>query len=294
MDKLRSMEVFVAVVDTGSFTAAAERFKISAVMVGKHIRSLEERLGAALLARTTRRQSLTEIGRHYADQCRAILAQVQAAESGAEALRGTPRGQLKISAPVSFGAEWLSPAIAAYLEQYPDISVELSLNDRMVDLVEEGFDAAIRIGVLGDSTMIARPLRSYSMVICAAPSYLARRGMPLVPSDLAQHECLDFTGWSAQGRWRLKGEKDGRAFPPARLRSNSTHALRMAALQGFGITMQAELILSRDIAEGRLVPILRDHVPAARPMHLLYSRDRQPTPKLTTFIDFILTHFALG
>lgn len=292
MDKLRSMEIFVAVVDTGSFTAAAERFKISAVMVGKHIRSLEERLGAALLTRTTRRQSLTEIGRHYAEQCRLILAQVQAAESGAEALRGAPRGQLKISAPVSFGAEWLSPAIAGYLEQYPDISVELSLNDRMVDLVEEGFDAAIRIGVLGDSTMIARPLRPYGMVICAAPSYLARRGTPQAPADLAQHECLDFTGWSAQGRWRLKGEKDGRAFPPARLRSNSTHALRMAALEGFGITMQAELILSRDIAEGRLVPILRDHVPAARPMHLLYSRDRQPTPKLTTFIDFILARFS--
>jgi len=292
MDKLRSMEIFVAVVDTGSFTAAAERFKISAVMVGKHIRSLEERLGAALLTRTTRRQSLTEIGRHYADQCRTILAQVQAAESGAEALRGAPRGQLKISAPVSFGAEWLSPAIAAYLEQYPDISVELGLNDRMVDLVEEGFDAAIRIGVLGDSTMIARPLRPYGMVICAAPSYLARCGTPQVPADLAQHECLDFTGWSAQGRWRLKGEKDGRAFPPARLRSNSTHALRMAALEGFGITMQAELILSRDIAEGRLIPILRDYVPAARPMHLLYSRDRQPTPKLTTFIDFILTRFS--
>ncbi|MGB9988540.1 LysR family transcriptional regulator [Massilia sp. SM-13] len=292
MDKLRGMEIFVAVVDTGSFTAAAERFKISAVMVGKHIRSLEERLGAALLTRTTRRQSLTEIGRHYAEQCRLILAQVQAAESGAEALRGAPRGQLKISAPVSFGAEWLSPAIAGYLEQYPDISVELSLNDRMVDLVEEGFDAAIRIGVLGDSTMIARPLRPYGMVICAAPSYLARRGTPQVPADLAQHECLDFTGWSAQGRWRLKGEKDGRAFPPARLRSNSTHALRMAALEGFGITMQAELILSRDIAEGRLVPILRDHVPAARPMHLLYSRDRQPTPKLTTFIDFVLTRFS--
>jgi len=292
MDKLRSMEIFVAVVDTGSFTAAAERFKISAVMVGKHIRSLEEKLGAALLTRTTRRQSLTEIGRHYADQCRTILAQVQAAESGAEALRGAPRGQLKISAPVSFGAEWLSPAIAAYLEQYPDISVELSLNDRIVDLVEEGFDAAIRIGVLGDSTMIARPLRSYGMVICAAPSYLARRGTPQVPADLAQHECLDFTGWSAQGRWRLKGEKDGRAFPPARLRSNSTHALRMAALEGFGITMQAELILSRDIAEGRLIPILRDYVPTARPMHLLYSRDRQPTPKLTTFIDFILARFS--
>ncbi|UGQ45327.1 LysR family transcriptional regulator [Massilia endophytica] len=292
MDKLRSMEIFVAVVDQGSFTAAADRFKISPVMVGKHIRSLEQRLGAALLTRTTRRQSLTEIGRQYADQCRIILAQIQAAESGAEAMRGAPRGQLKISAPVSFGAEWLSPALTEYLALYPEIGVELSLNDRMVDLVEEGFDAAVRIGVLGDSTMIARPLKPYGMAICASPEYLARRGVPRVPADLAQHECLDFTGWSAQGRWRLKGEKDGRAFPPARLRSNSTHALRMAALSGFGITMQAEMILSRDIAAGRLVRILEDYVPAARPVHLLYPRDRQPTPKLTTFIDFVLERFS--
>src|SRR5262249_21684328 len=146
MDKLRSMEVFVATVDTGSFSAAAERFGISAVMVGKHVRELEQRLGAALLTRTTRRQSLTEIGRQYLEQCRAILAQIGAAESLAETMRMAPRGVLKVTCAVSFGMDWLSPMIADYLTQYPEVSVELNLNDRTVDIVEEGFDVAIRIG----------------------------------------------------------------------------------------------------------------------------------------------------
>jgi len=292
MDKLRSMEVFVAVVDRGSFTAAAEAFGISPVMVGKHIRALEERLGAALLARTTRRQSLTEIGRQYADQCRAILAQISAAESGAEAMRAAPRGKLKITAPVSFGSEWISPAMTEYLALHPEVKLELNLNDRMVDIVEEGYDAAIRIGVLEDSRLVARALRPYGMVICAAPAYLARAGTPRTPEDLAQHECLDFMQWTHQVRWRLKDQPGASKVRESRFRSNNGHALRVAALHGFGIVMQAEIMLAQDIAAGRLVPVLRDYVPAARPMHLVYSRDRQPTPKLTTFIDFMLARFS--
>ena len=159
MDKLRSMEVFVAAVDSGSFTAAAERFGISAVMVGKHVRELEQRLGAALLTRSTRRQSLTEIGRQYVEQCRAILAQIDAAERGAESLRVAPRGVLKVSCAVSFGMDCLAPMITDYLVQYPEVSVDMSLNDRMIDMVEEGFDVAVRIGTLEDSSLVARPLR---------------------------------------------------------------------------------------------------------------------------------------
>ena len=290
MDKLRSMEILVAVVDQGSFTAAAETFRISPVMVGKHIRQLEERLGTRLLARTTRRQSLTEIGRQYVEQCRQILAQIAAAETGAEAMRATPRGKLKITAPVSFGSECIAPLMADYLAAYPDVSLELNLNDRMADLVEEGFDAAIRIGALEDSGMVARPLRPYAMVICASPAYLARHGTPRTPDDLARHECVDFMQWSRHMRWRLSGKEarhDG-VTPESRFRSNNGQALRMAALHGFGIVMQAEILLAGDIAAGRLVPLLADYVPAPRLMHLLYPRDRQPTPKLTTFIDFLL------
>ena len=292
MDKLRSMEVFVAAVDTGSFTAAAERFGISAVMVGKHVRELEQRLGAALLTRTTRRQSLTEIGRQYAEQCRAILAQIDAAERGAETLRGAPRGVLKVSCAVSFGMEWLAPMIADYLEQYPEVSVDLNLNYRMIDMVEEGFDVAVRIGPLEDSSLVARPLGPYGVVICGSPDYLARRGVPKEPADLAQHECLEFSGWVPQARWRLKGEKDGRNVPLSRLRANNSYALKQAALAGFGLVMQAEVILAQDIAAGRLIRVLDDYLPVPRPMHLLYPRSRQPTPKLTSFIDFMLTRFT--
>jgi DNA-binding transcriptional LysR family regulator len=292
MDKLRSMAVFVAAVDSGSFTAAAERFGISAVMVGKHVRELEQRLGAALLTRTTRRQSLTEIGRQYAEQCRAILAQIAAAESLAETMRLAPRGVLKVTAAVSFGMEWLSPMIPDYLAMHPEVSVDLSLNDRMIDMVEEGFDVAIRIGTLEDSSLVARPLRPYGVVICGSPGYLARRGVPMVPADLAQHECLEFSGWVPQARWRLKGEKDGRQVPLSRLRANNSYALKQAALKDFGLIMQAEAVLAQDIAAGRLVRILDDYLPAARPMQLLYSRDRQPTPKLTSFIDFILSRLG--
>ena len=294
MDKLRSMEIFVAVVDQGSFTAAADSFHISPVMVGKHVKYLEQRLGTRLLTRTTRRQNLTEIGQQYVEQCRQILVQIAAAETGAEAMRATPRGKLKISAPVSFGSERIAPLMADYLTAYRDVSLELNLNDRMVDLVEEGYDAAIRIGALEDSSMVARPLRHYAMVICASPDYLARHGTPRTPDELLQHECVDFMQWSRHMRWRLSGKEarhDG-ATAESRFRSNNGQALRMAALHGFGIVMQAEILLADDIAAGTLVPILQDYVPAPRLMHLLYPRDRQPTPKLTTFIDFILERYG--
>lgn len=282
----------MAAVDTGSFTAAAERFGMSAVMVGKHVHALEQRLGAALLTRTTRRQSLTEIGRQYVEQCRAILAQISDAEAVAETMRASPRGLLRVTTPVSFGMDWLSPAVAEYLSLHKEVSVELNLNDRFVDLVDEGYDLAVRIGVLEDSSMVARPLRPYGMTICASPAYLARRGTPRTPSDLAQHECLEFTGWLPQLRWRLKGEKDGRAIPRSRFRANSSQALRRAALTGFGIIMQAEMTLAEDIAEGRLVRLLEDYIPTARPMHLVYSRDRRTTPKLTSFVDFMIERFG--
>lgn len=292
MDKLRSMEVFVAVVDAGSFTGAASACAISPVMVGKHIAQLEERLGARLLTRTTRRQSLTEIGLQYAEQCRAILAQIAAAESGAEAMRATPRGRLKITAPVSFGSEWLGPAMTDYLTLHPEVSLDLNLNDRTVDLVDEGYDAAIRIGKLEDSSMVARALFPYAMAMCASPDYLARRGRPRRPSELANHECLDFTPWQHSLRWRLDGSDGAQMIPPGRFRSNNGQALRMAALRGFGIVMQAEVLLAQDIAAGRLLPILEEYLPTPKPMHLVYPRDRQATPKLTTFIDFMLERFG--
>ena len=290
MDKLRSMEVFIAVVDAGSFAAAASVCDISAVMVGKHISYLESLLAARLLTRTTRRQSLTELGLQYAEQCRLILAQISDAESGAARLRGGARGLLKISCPVTFGSEMLAPALVDYLAQYPEMRADLDLNDRIIDLVEDGYDAAIRIGQLEDSSMIARALRPYKMMICAAPDYLARMGIPETPADLLKHQCLDFLHWNKHVRWRLT--EDASHIPVSRLRSNNGQALKSAAVAGFGIVMQSELLLASEVAAGRLQPVLENYLPAARPMHLLYPRDRQPTPKLSSFIEFMLDRFG--
>ncbi|MFZ6776000.1 LysR family transcriptional regulator [Undibacterium sp. Ji83W] len=294
MDKLRSMEVFVAVVDAGSFTAAAAQCEISPVMVGKHIQFLESLLGARLLTRTTRRQSLTELGLQYAEQCKAILAQIGEAESGAARMRGGARGVLKITSPVTFGSEMLAPAMVDYLAQYPEMRADLHMNDRLVDLVEDGFDAAIRIGQLEDSTLIARALQPYSMMICAAPAYLKRKGTPRTPADLIDHECLDFLHWNKHVRWRLtEAAEEVSEIPMSRLRSNNGQALKSAAVAGFGIVMQSELLLASEVAAGHLVPLMEAYVPAPRPMHLLYPRDRQPTPKLSTFIEFMLDRFGL-
>jgi DNA-binding transcriptional LysR family regulator len=290
MDRLRGMEIFVAVLDAGSFTAAADAFDISPVMVGKHIRELEGRLGVRLLSRTTRRQSLTEAGHAYAEQCRQILADIHAAETHAEAMRSTPRGTLRISSPVSFGTQCLAPAMTDYLALYPDVHLDLNLNDRMIDVVEEGYDAALRIGELADSGLVARPLMPYRMVMCASPDYLQRAGRPKTPEDLKSHQCLDFAPRDRRVRWKLDGTE--LEFPASRFRSNNGQALRMAALSGHGILLQPEVLLSADIAAGKLIPLLETYLPAPKPVSLVYPRDRMPTKKLTTFIEFMMQRFG--
>jgi len=289
MNKLLSMEVFVAVVEAGGFSAVAGRFGMSAPMVGRHVRFLEEQLGARLLTRTTRRQSLTEIGRLYYERCRQILADIRAAESSVEILRAEPRGQLKISAPATLGTQALTPLIADYLMRYPQVSIELLLDDRVVDLVGEGIDAAIRIGQLQDSTLVSRPLAPYRMVIAAAPDYLARAGTPGHPDELAQHHCLGFTHWGRYWSWPPGGEADGiEAASPNRFRANNGQALRMAALSGLGIILQPQLLLAEDLAAGRLVSLLADYIPTARPVQIIYPQDRLATPKLSRFVEFVI------
>jgi DNA-binding transcriptional LysR family regulator len=293
MDKMRSMEVFVRVVDAGSFTAAAGQLAISTVMVSKHIAALEKLVGARLLHRTTRSLSLTEIGARYCDECRHILQLVDAAEKGAQAMRAAPRGIIKLSAPAAFGGYCLAPALADYLARYPEVSVDMELTNRLSDLMEERLDAVIRIGQLKDSALVARPLRPTRMVICAAPSYLSRRGTPVTPADLSQHDTVDFQHWRRDVRWRLEGMDSAAPLPASRLQSNYGPALRQAALAGLGLVMQAELVLADDIAAGRLVPVLREYMPAPRPMHLLYPRDRQATPKLSSFVEFVVERFGM-
>ncbi len=293
MDRFESMAVFVATVDKGSLSAAAEAFGMSAPMAGKHIRHLEERLGARLLTRTTRRQSLTEIGQAYLEQCRLILEQVRAAESCTQVLRASPRGKLRINAPVTFGAVMLAPALTHFLAQNPEVQVELTLNDRVVDLVEERVDVAIRIGTLADSGLVARPLQPYGVMICAAPAYLQRHGTPQHPEDLTDHQCLGFTHWSRRGGWTLgRTDTPPRGWPVSRFQCNNGLALRMAALEGFGIVMQSSVMLAGDVAAGRLVELLHGHLPPPQPMHIVYPKDRQPVPKLSRFVEFALAQFG--
>jgi len=291
MDRLRSMEVFVAAVERGSFAAAARACRMTAPMVGKHIQHLEHRLGARLLARTTRRQTLTEIGRQYFERCREILRQVGDAERGAEAQRAAPRGKLRIGAPVTFGSMRLAPALGEFLDRHPEIEVELVLSDELIDLLDGAFDAAVRIGRLPDSSLIARRLQPYRMLICASPAYLKRAGTPATPADLAKHSCLGFTHWDSRGGWSL-GRKGKVALPVPRFTSNNGQALRSAALAGAGIVMQPEALLGDDVAAGRLTPVLSKFLRPPRPMHLIYLRDTQVTPKMKAFVGFMVERFG--
>lgn len=291
MDRLTSMGVFVRVVARGSFAGAAADLGISPTMVGLHIRALEDRLGSRLIARTTRRQSLTETGRAYHDHCRRILADIDAAEASAQAFRTSPRGLLRITAPVTFGVHALTPALADFMAHYAEIEVDLVLSDRVLDLVEEGFDAAIRIGDVREASLIARSLRPYRMVLCAAPDYLERCGTPEAVPDLAAQRCLGFSYWREQDRWRLG---DAEVSVNCRFRANNGEALRQAALRGMGIVLQPEALLAGDLAAGRLTRLLPQVDPPSRPMHLIYQSDRRATPKLRCFVDFALSAFGRG
>lgn len=289
MDKLRGMETFVAVMECGSFTGAAARLEMSAVMVGKYIALLEGQLGTRLLERNTRRQSLTDAGRVYFDEARRVLEQVANAERSVERLRLAPAGTLRVSAPVSFGASIIAPLTASFLQAWPEVRVELDLTNRMVDLVDEGIDLAIRIGDIQRTDLVAKYLAPYRMAICAAPDYLVRHGTPQTPADLAGHQCLSHTVWTARNEWRLPGAaEEVRWKRDAVLRCNDGYALRMAAVAGAGLLLQPEVLLAEDLANGRLVRILQNYTPEPRPIHLLWRQDLRPLPKLTRFVEHLL------
>ena len=288
MDRIAAMQSFVRTVQRGSFAAAASGSGLSATMVGNHVRFLEARFGALLLNRTTRRQSLTELGRAYYERSRRILDEIEAAEAFADEAQAVPRGLLRVTASVALGTTVLPRLVTEYLRLHPQVHVDLVLLDRRVDLLEEELDAAIRAGTLPDSGLIARALAPLQLVVCAAPEYLTARGTPAAPGDLARHECLDFAHASEPGIWRFGGPKGEVAVTVSgRLCVNNGQALRLAALDGAGIIMQPEVIVADDLAEGRLVGLLADHAAPRLPLHLLTLPDRHPTPKLRSFVEFI-------
>ncbi|MDP3817005.1 LysR substrate-binding domain-containing protein [Pseudomonas sp.] len=292
MDLLDSMQVYVLAVEKGSLSAAATAYGISATMAGNHLRTLEKRLGMQLLNRTTRRQHLTTFGEDYYGRCKEILRLVAETDAQAQSLQLAPAGKLRISAPVTFGTEALMPALAQYLERHPQVSVDLVLSDRVVDLLEEGFEAAIRIGELPDSTLIAKSLAPYRLMICASPEYLARRGTPTKPEDLSQHECLAFST-AALSHWRLSDQDGSYRVPVSgRLQINQGQALRVAALKGLGIVQQPAILLEADVRAGRLVQLFPQHELPSKPTSVVYLPDRYRSPKLRSFVDFLVERFG--
>jgi DNA-binding transcriptional LysR family regulator len=294
MDRFVSMQMFVRAVEKGSLTSAAEGSGMTSTMVGNHIRELELRLGTRLITRTTRSQTLTEVGKSFYAKCVEILAHVQDAESLAQTMAQSPRGLVRVSSPISFGVQCLTPALGAFLSEYPEIEVELSLSDRIVDVARDEFDAAVRIGALPDSGLVARPLASWLRVLCASPDYLALHGEPRSVQELATHQCLSYTYSSGRERdWKFPCA-DGTfdvVRVNGRLSIDNGPALRAAARAGLGIIMQPERLVRDDIASGRLVRVLADQATVTSPMNVVYLRDRQMTPKLSTFLDFMVRAF---
>ena len=289
MDRLVAMQSFVRTVERGSFAAAAAVSSLSPAMVGNHVRFLEARLGVALLHRNTRRQSITEFGRSYYERCRAILSEIEAAEAGAGAMLAEPRGLLRVTAPLSLGTTVLPRIVTAYTQRHRAVRVDLVLGDHRLDLLTDGLDAAIRVGTLPDSGLIARALPPMRLVVCASPAYLAAHGTPGTAAGLSGHECLDFFHVEPN-LWRLRGPDGDAAVPVSgRLRINNAQALRIAALEGAGIIMAPVAVVADDLAGGGLVRLLADHAAPSLPMHVLTLPDTNAVPKLRSFIDMLAT-----
>ena len=292
MDLLESMRVYVQAVEKGSLSAAAAASGMSATMAGNHVRMLEQRLGTRLLNRTTRRQYLTAFGEDYYQRCKEILRLVAETDAQAHNLQLAPAGKLRVTAPLTFGAEALMPALSGYLERYPQVDVDVVLSDRVLDLLEEDCEVAVRIGHLPDSALVARPLAPYRLMICASPGYLARKGTPARPEELSGHECLSFS-MAALAHWRMTGEDGDLCVPVSgRVQVNNGQALRVAALHGMGIVLQPAILMEEDVRAGRLVRLFPGYSLPSRPMNLVYLQDRYRSPKLRSFVDFMAERFG--
>jgi len=294
MDRFHAIEAFVKVVETGSFARAAERLGVSVSSVSRHVTDLEAHLNARLLNRTTRRLSLTEIGRAFHERCVQLLADLEEAEESAGEGAVVPRGTLRLTCGVTFGERYLAPAIAEFMARYPQMRFDAELSDRVVDLVEEGFDAAVRIGAVGGQNLVARKVGTTRLVCCAAPSYLAQHGEPRAPEDLAAHACLLYAYAPQIGLWPFRdpdgGERNVRVAGPAH--SNNGRFLEALAVAGVGISYEPDFIVGPDVKAGRLVQILRAFAPPAAGIHVVYPSRRHLSAKVRAFTDFLTQRFT--
>ncbi len=295
MDRITSMTAFTTVVASGSFAAAAQRLNMSPAMVTNHVRALEERLGARLLNRTTRKLSLTEAGKTYLDQATTILAQLEAADAGVSDMQATPRGTLHVNAATVLSAA-LVPVFDAFGCAFPEITLELVTTDRMPDLVEDGIDVAIRFNPSPESSFIVRHLGSFRVIMCASFAYLATRGEPREPNDLTGHNCLSYMypGFTVLTReWRLRGPQGEVTVPVSgNLHTNDIDLLRAAALTGRGIVRAPTHRVEDDIRAGRLIQVLPDWHSGEWPIVALYPNRQHLPARVRIFIDFAVKHFA--
>ena len=297
MDSVAGMRVFARVVEVGSFSAAGRELGAAPSSVSRQIGDLEYELGVRLFHRTTRKLSLTEAGRLYYGRAAKILIEVDEAKLAVSQGDGTPSGILRLSAPASLGRHHIAPALAAFHEKYPAVQVVMAVTDRLVDLVEEGFDLAIRVGRMRDSSLIARLIGTGRRIVSAAPAYLERTGVPQVPADLADHNCLTFRSHPGSNVWRFKGPA-GTSEVRARgsLFANDGEALAAAAVAGLGVILVPEWLTGKELRRGRLVELMPGFqaVPRETPLYAVYAHQRHLPPKVRAFVDFLVERFGPG
>jgi DNA-binding transcriptional LysR family regulator len=288
MDKFQEMRVFSAVVDASSFVAAADSLGMSKAAVSRYVSELEQRLGVRLMHRTTRKLSLTPEGEVFLVRCRDILANIESSEAEISTRSVTASGLLKVSLPVSFGIRHLAPLWSEFLADHPQVTLDVQLADRVIDLVDEGFDLAVRIARLPDSSLISRQLTSTRLVLCAAPSYLKRRGTPAHPSELAQHDVLGYSLMAMGDQWQFTGP-EGPVCVKVRPRmwTNNGDSCVAAALQGSGIQLQPNFLIDEELASGQLVEILPQFRSVELGIYAIYPSRKFVLPKVRAMVEFL-------
>ncbi len=291
INALEDMRLFQEVLDAGSFTAAAERLETSKQLVSRKLMALEARLGVRLLNRTTRKLSPTPLGLAYLERAREIVAAVEEAEQSISRQGARPRGTLRISAPMSFGTLHLGPLLPAFMDDHPEVQLSVDLNDRAVDLVGEGYDLAVRIGALAESSLVARRITTLQMMTCASPQYLAAHGVPQAPADLRQRPCLLY-GHGRTTQWLF--QREGKALSvevSGRLRANNGELLFDAAVRGQGLVHLPYFLVSAGLDDGRLQRVLEDYAPPALAMSVVYPQHRQSSTLVRAFVEFLVARF---
>ena len=296
MDRLSAIQVFAQVVESGSFAKAAERLALSASAASRHVAELEAHLQTRLLNRTTRRVTLTEPGRAFYERAVQLLADLAEAEQEAARAAVVPRGTIRLTTSVNFGVRQVAPAIADFMARHREVAFDVSISERIVDLVEEGFDLAVRIGSPGSENLVARKLGETRLVLCAAPAYLAAHGTPETPEDLASHDCFTYEYLAPRNVWRFRDASGAeRAVRVAgRLHSNNGDLLAEAAARGAGIAFEPAFIVGPEVRAGRLVRLLEDFVPPPLPIYAVYPSRRHLSAKVRLFVEFLAERFALA